>query len=548
MVGRTTASRAAGIEPLWRSSTFHLALALLLFMVPAGILAWQAAATSDSHFKSAEAMVRDFASVGAEQFRERFVGRLFMDMTVIPFELLHVGAAKEGCRLPTRLDYRDSMRKRSTPPKLQVVSFFRVRGDTSELQLSESNYYREEREWIQKLLSASRRELDEAKAHQGFVLRTFRSEPRLFLYRIMEGESPGQDDLYGFEADPDVLKSVSAACCATPLLPAKVYKESARTPAVSILVETEESLPIYEMPRPAGKVYSSTIEGLPELGNLRVQSRIPSSAADGLVTGGVPSVGGMWILILLGAMLFLAVMAFLLMRREHELAILRSDFIASVSHDLRTPLAQIRLFAETLALDRVRTPEEEARAVRVIDQEARRLTWQVENVLQYSRSQRGGLQVALKEQDPNRLVSEIVEAFTPIARKGRAEVSWKPEPVSNVWVDEGGFRRILLNLLDNALKYGPPNQEIVVRAFDREGWVTLCVEDEGPGIPPAERDRIWRQYHRGRGARNSSTTGSGIGLFLVDEFAAAFGGRARVKSGPRGGALFAVDFPIRTES
>ena len=150
------------------------------------------------------------------------------------------------------------------------------------------------------------------------------------------------------------------------------------------------------------------------------------------------------------------------LRRESELARLRSDFIASVSHELRTPLAQVRMFAETLLLGRVRSEEERLRSLQIVDQEARRLTHLVENILQFSRAEREAIRLAPVPSELASQVREAVEAFAPVARSRHVVVQTALENDVVCVVDPAALRQILLNLLDNAVKYGPLGQTVTI--------------------------------------------------------------------------------------
>jgi len=263
-----------------------------------------------------------------------------------------------------------------------------------------------------------------------------------------------------------------------------------------------------------------------------------------LVIGGLPKSRLPLLFTLFGLTAGLIVIALYQLRRESEIAALRTDFVSGVSHELRTPLAQIRMFAETLVLGRVRSEEERRRSLEIIDQEARRLTHLVENLLHFSRSERQSLRVAPAPAVLGPLVRAVVESFTPLAetRKVRLRVSLADGVVG--CVDEGALRQMLLNLLDNAVKYGPDGQTLTV-GIDPPGGdrARLWVQDQGPGVPAADRERIWDQFWRLERDRGSAVAGTGIGLSVVRELAALHRGRAWVEGAPGGGARFVIEVP-----
>jgi signal transduction histidine kinase len=231
------------------------------------------------------------------------------------------------------------------------------------------------------------------------------------------------------------------------------------------------------------------------------------------------------------------------LRRESELARLRSDFIASVSHELRTPLAQVRMFAETLLLGRVRSDEERLRSLQIVDQEARRLTHLVENILQFSRAEREVIQLAPVPVELASQVREAIEAFSPVARSRHVMVQTALENDVVSVVDPGALRQMLLNLLDNAVKYGPLGQTVTITLRRVGERVRVMVDDQGPGIPPEHRDRVWEPYQRLESAVAAAVAGSGIGLAVVRQLVALHGGRAWVEAAPGRGARFAIELP-----
>jgi signal transduction histidine kinase len=111
-------------------------------------------------------------------------------------------------------------------------------------------------------------------------------------------------------------------------------------------------------------------------------------------------------------------------------------------------------------------------------------------------------------------------------------------------VDDDALRQILLNLLDNAVKYGPEGQEVRVGVAPGPGGVRVWVDDEGPGIPTADRERIWRRFFRLPAHKESAVAGTGIGLTVVRDLVSLHGGRSWVEPGERGGARFVVEFAL----
>ena len=280
------------------------------------------------------------------------------------------------------------------------------------------------------------------------------------------------------------------------------------------------------------------------LGVALTTSRYGEGGGGDLVAGGVP---GSRLLMLFGLLVLLAGLvadAVLQLRREHELARLRADFTTGVSHELRTPLAQILLYGETLMLERTRSERERRSAAEVIVREARRLMHLVENALHFARTDRQLLRLSPEAVALAALTREIIVDFAPLAWAKQVTVCEHLDDEAYALIDRSAYRQILLNLLDNAVKYGPAGQTIAV-ALERDvagANVRLSVDDEGPGVPAPDRERIWAPFVRLDSARRGPM-GTGIGLAVVRDLALRHGGRARVDEGVGRGARFVVTLP-----
>jgi signal transduction histidine kinase len=230
-------------------------------------------------------------------------------------------------------------------------------------------------------------------------------------------------------------------------------------------------------------------------------------------------------------------------RRTTEITQLRADFVSSVSHELRTPLAQIRMFAELMRKGSMRTPEDSDRALRIIEKEASRLTILVDNILNYTRLRKRSERVPTHPAYVTGEVRQAIESFGPLsAERG---VTILPEIEPDLWatVDSLALRQVLVNFLENAAKYGPRGQKLTVGAKGMDEVVRVWVDDQGPGIPASEREKVWRAFYRRREAVDAGATGAGIGLAVVRELVLQHGGRVEVTDAPNGGARFVADLP-----
>jgi signal transduction histidine kinase len=167
----------------------------------------------------------------------------------------------------------------------------------------------------------------------------------------------------------------------------------------------------------------------------------------------------------------------------------------------------------------------------------------VENILTFSRAERGGVKVTPEVTRISAEIHVVVEDFLALPRARRVDVRLELQDNVMVPVDRDALRQIVNNLLDNAVKYGPDEQRITVGLALFDGTARLWVDDEGPGIPAADREHVFQSFFRLRRDEDSRTAGSGIGLAVVRELAALHGGRTWVEEAPGGGARLLVAFP-----
>jgi signal transduction histidine kinase len=237
--------------------------------------------------------------------------------------------------------------------------------------------------------------------------------------------------------------------------------------------------------------------------------------------------------------------------RERELARLKSDFVTTVSHELKTPLTSIRMFAEMLqqgvAGD---NREKEAHYHTIIVKESERLGLLIANLLDYSQIERGTRQYAERRVNAVEIAREAEETFARL-REGeghplRVEVESAAEGLL-VNVDRDVIVQCLLNLLSNAAKYGGDSGiDLRVQARNDGGVVEFSVSDQGPGIPSSEHERVFREFYRAPEAVSSAIEGTGLGLALVKRHVEAQGGEIELVSELGKGATFSIR--IKTEA
>ena len=227
-------------------------------------------------------------------------------------------------------------------------------------------------------------------------------------------------------------------------------------------------------------------------------------------------------------------------RAETRLSERKEEFVSAVSHELRTPLTSIRMYADMLREGWVDDEHTQNDYFELIAAESERLARLVNNVLDFSRFEKGKKSFDLRLGDPAPVVRETVEMLRPYLKEKGIEVQLDmPATLPACNFDHDALTQILVNLIDNAVKYG--RDEVRVEGLADNGEVVLRVLDRGPGVPPAERERIFEAFHRG--ANEKTGGGSGLGLALVDAYAKAHAGRIEVGDREGGGAVFALRLP-----
>jgi signal transduction histidine kinase len=370
--------------------------------------------------------------------------------------------------------------------------------------------------------------------------------PRLLVFLVSRNLDGRPVVVYGYETPPlpFLTPAFQAVYRRNALLPPSLMGSLPLDSVLSMVVEDGTGDPLFGSPGQYDLSYSATDTLESNFGRLVLRVALRPDVAGRLIVGGLPPSRLPMLLALLLLMALLLAIALIQLRREQELARLRTEFVSGVSHELRTPLAQIRWFSELLHMGKLRSEEERIRSAGIIDQEARRLTYLVENVLNFARSERRQNRIAPAPTDVEKELRGALESFGPLARSRQMKLRAEIEIGVVALVDRNALRQILLNLLDNAAKYGPEGQTITLGSARSRDWVRIWIDDEGPGVSEADRARIWEPYVRLGREVERGTGGSGIGLSVVRELVAMHGGHCSMEKSPGGGVR--VIFTLRT--
>ncbi len=230
--------------------------------------------------------------------------------------------------------------------------------------------------------------------------------------------------------------------------------------------------------------------------------------------------------------------------REMKLAEAKSTFVSNVSHELKTPLALIRLFAETLELGRIKNAEKAHEYHRIINSESRRLTQLINNILDFSKIEAGRKEYQFVESDVAEVVEEVLKSYEyQITSDGfelTTDIASDLPPAS---IDRDAISQAVLNLVNNAVKYSDDVKKISVRVRRRDGFVAIEVADSGIGIPRSEQEKIFEKFYRVSTGLVHDTKGSGLGLALVKHIVEAHKGKIQVESATGRGSRFTILIP-----
>jgi len=231
--------------------------------------------------------------------------------------------------------------------------------------------------------------------------------------------------------------------------------------------------------------------------------------------------------------------------RQLKLSQMKSDFVSNVSHELRTPLASIRVFGEYMRLGRVTKQDKIVEYGEYIEAESRRLTQLINNILDFSRIESSQKNYKFVDTDIVELVAHTVSGFGVPMRDNGVEIAFRaPDtPLPPVSVDRDAIAQVLMNLLDNAVKFSGDRKQIEVTIDSSITSVKIAVRDHGIGIAASEQKKIFEKFYRAGSALVHDVRGSGLGLTIVQHVMEAHGGRIEVESKPGEGSTFTIVLP-----
>jgi signal transduction histidine kinase len=310
-----------------------------------------------------------------------------------------------------------------------------------------------------------------------------------------------------------------------------------------ILLTGAKNLPLRQLPPALAQIEGS----ITNLGNIKYALRIhavdsslmlASQRKRAVMIGSVLAVSAL-------AAIIGFITAYRAFHRQLVLNEMKSDFVSSVSHELRAPIASVRLMAEGLERGKIQGAEKQSEYFRFITQECRRLSSLIENVLDFSRIEQGRKQYQMESTDLVALTEQTVKLMETYAAERDVKITMSVIGEAVPVEAEGkAMQQALVNLIDNAIKHSPKGSEIKV-GVEFKGWcIDLWVEDKGEGIPKEEHEKIFERFYRVGSELRRETQGVGIGLSIVKHIVEAHGGKVTVRSEIGKGSRFTVELPV----
>jgi two-component system phosphate regulon sensor histidine kinase PhoR len=234
-------------------------------------------------------------------------------------------------------------------------------------------------------------------------------------------------------------------------------------------------------------------------------------------------------------------------RRERHLMRLRSDFISNVTHELKTPLTSIYMFAESLLLKRIKKEEDKEVYLSIILKESERLKRMINNILEFSKMEKGKSEYHFVDSNLSAILYNAINDLDYWFEKEKFEVVTDLDEDINAEVDPEKMKQVISNLLSNAIKYSTDNKKISIRLFKTTDVINMEIEDRGIGISAAHLSRIFEKYFRVDNKENIS--GTGLGLTVVKEIIEAHNGTISVTSEIDKGSKFSITLKqLKTEA
>ena len=504
---------------------------LLACLLLIAALGWQSLRLQQANADAATLVLRDYGMLAADEFGRR----LSNSLGYYGYSVLIKNCTGERIRPLARPKKPSSTRKKKQEAGALVRGYFWTDGTDF---LMDGKAVSDE---MRLLIEASLLNAPENEGPYQTIRVDTTGERVVYTFRVRDDDPRA---LCGFLVnDVGVSEYAQAAVDRGPLLPASLADGLVGNDLLFVELKDQDAGSVFRINSQFDS-HLTVDRPLPDASELGLAGytigvSLDPFSASMLVIGGLPESQLPWIFSILVMAVLLLVTAIWLFRREQAVMDMREDFVSQVSHELRTPLTQIRMFAETLLLNRTRSDDERQRSLEIIDREARRLSHLVENVLRVSKVS-DAIEMDCQTQRLVPILQDVCDSMQSTADRITIDLRVIDDIAAHV--DADAVRQIVLNLLDNAIKFGPDSQVIRVILDAVDGAVRVTVEDEGPGIPEVDRERVWDTFYRLGREKKAAISGTGIGLSVVRDLTQAMDGRCWIEGKERGARVI-VELP-----
>jgi signal transduction histidine kinase len=527
----------AGMRRALRPAPLVAAAALVV------VLTWQAWSTARSHRATVDNALREYASFAAWQYARRASDHLRL---VLWYTFQRIDTATLA-QQPESQSWRgdgECASGRSCGAQLVGRAVALIDAQTGRVRRATGSWEPGEADRAARLVAAQARRLPHTILDAGMVVDSAAGEPRMLAYSLL-GPPDRPHAIIAIAVSPRSLVAVLGhATEYAPFLPTALTKRRDNAGVLATALVTPSGATLVS----SGELERGTLHGRDTLGvalgGLQTVVGIYPEAATTLIVGGVPRSRVPMLLAVLTITLALVGVAVVQMRRADEFARLRADFVAGVSHELRTPLTQISLFSDTLLAERERTPDERRQFLLIVSREAKRLRQLVDTVLHFATRDRRDGPLPLEDTLVAPEVDAALEAFAPLAEAKGMRFATALDGRVAARLNRDAFRQLLLNVLDNAVKFGPAGSMVRVELHAVDGRAVLSVSDEGAGIPESALGSVFEPFVRASMPDAPAVAGTGIGLAVVRDLVEQHRGSVRAENVATGGARFVIELPL----
>ncbi len=530
-------SQFYAMTSIYRKS-YLLSVLMLLSIGLLGALTWQAVSSSMAHREAARGVARDYATLAVDEFQNTL-------KSAVGYWVIHqLGSAlqdptktlKQNIQRVFSAD-RNALNQREIIARESVDSIYLLDSETR----STSIQYGEA--------------IKESDSHLNLLLKTLDINS-ISPYKVIHQEYKtfiliplSNNNIVFMRLDNKKLSAwFKRIYDNADLIPESLQKDTAIDDILYIEITSPYNQSLfnshtqYDESIIIGKKFSDNYEGL--FSGYEIHASISPQFIPKLVIGGLPGSQLPLLYTLMTLTLVVITTTFWIIIKEHKLNRLRSEFIANASHELRTPITQIRMYAETILLGRVKSIETQHSYLRVINRESIRLSQLLDCILSFSKQSSSAVDEATEYCDVNEHLMSTIDEYRKVLLNEDSKLVFSSKEKVFANINTNGLRQIIINIIDNANKYGPAGQTITISSSQKNNYINISISDQGPGIPPCYHNKIWKPFYRLPINKKKAINGNGIGLSIVNDLIRKMNGKVSIENNLDCGVCFTISLPL----